>query len=226
MQIAEIFHSIQGEGQLVGTPSVFVRTSGCNLRCWYCDTPYTSWKPEGVERNWEDVLAETLRYECKHMVLTGGEPFLHADIVPFTTALQEQDIHITIETAGTIMLPVQADLMSISPKMQNSIPLKHADWSERHDNLRDQPDVIRKLIAEYDYQIKFVIDSPQDLEDVENYLQKYTEINVEHVMLMPQARTAAELTERTCWLQEASQERGFQFSPRLHIELWGNVRGK
>ena len=226
MQIAEIFHSIQGEGQLAGTPSVFVRTSGCNLRCWYCDTPYTSWKPEGVQRNWEDVLTETLNFDCEHVVLTGGEPFLQAEIVPFTSALCERGVHLTIETAGTIILPVEASLMSISPKMQNSIPLDDATWKERHSTLRDQPAVIRQMVAKYDYQIKFVIDAPEDLADVESWLKRYPEIETTQVMLMPQARTAEELAERTPWLKKISAERGFQFSPRMHIELWGNVRGK
>src|SRR5882724_5942331 len=76
MKIAEIFHSIQGEGVLVGVPSVFVRTSGCNLRCTWCDTPYTSWQPEGEERGIESIVEEVNGYGASHVVVTGGEPMI------------------------------------------------------------------------------------------------------------------------------------------------------
>ena len=74
MLISEIFHSLQGEGQLVGVSSVFVRTSGCNLRCNSCDTPYASWNPEGRQMEVTDILAEVEKYPARHVVLTGGEP--------------------------------------------------------------------------------------------------------------------------------------------------------
>ena len=84
MKIAEIFYSIQGEGMLVGTPSVFVRTSGCNLRCVWCDTPYTSWEPEGEEVALEEILARVARYRAHYVVVTGGEPMIAPEIVPLT----------------------------------------------------------------------------------------------------------------------------------------------
>ena len=76
MRIAEIFYSVQGEGNLLGTPSVFIRTSGCNLRCVWCDTPYTSWKPEGRDWALREILAETKHYDTRYAVITGGEPLL------------------------------------------------------------------------------------------------------------------------------------------------------
>ena len=90
MRIAEIFHSVQGEGEFSGTPSVFVRTTGCNLRCWFCDTPYTSFKAEGLQRDWQDVLQEVLEFDCLHVVLTGGEPLLQPDLLPLAHALRQQ----------------------------------------------------------------------------------------------------------------------------------------
>ena len=114
MRIAEIFYSIQGEGSLVGTPSVFVRSSGCNLRCSWCDTPYTSWNPEGDDWPLERVLAAVDAYAARHVVVTGGEPMIAREIVDLTRGLRQRGRHITIETAGTVFAPVECDLMSIS----------------------------------------------------------------------------------------------------------------
>ncbi|VAX41442.1 7-carboxy-7-deazaguanine synthase [hydrothermal vent metagenome] len=226
MLISEIFHSIQGEGKLAGVPSVFVRTSGCNLRCWFCDTPYASWQPEGTARTWEDVFEEVLSHQCQHVIITGGEPFLQNEIVPLAAALAKERIHITVETAGTLYLPITANLMSISPKLSNSIPHDDSVWNTKHDKRRDQPDVIRKMVNEYACQFKFVIDTPDDLTDVIAYLERFPEIAKEDVMLMPQALTAEEIQEKTPWLQQAANNYGLSLSPRLHIEMWGNVRGE
>src|SRR5439155_14137965 len=119
MRIAEIYTSLQGEGLLTGTPSVFVRTSGCNLRCWFCDTPYTSWQPEGEDWSVDAIIEEAQRLaaEIRHVVVTGGEPMLFAELIPLCARLHSAGLHITIETAGTLLLPVHCDLMSISPKL-------------------------------------------------------------------------------------------------------------
>ena len=123
MRIAEIFYSVQGEGSLVGVPSVFVRTSGCNLRCSWCDTPYTSWNPEGEDLTVEEILARADRFPAaRHVVLTGGEPMIAPGIVELSQRFRELGLHITIETAGTVFAPVACDLMSISPKLANSTP--------------------------------------------------------------------------------------------------------
>ena len=122
VRIAEIFESVQGEGEFAGTPSVFVRTTGCNLRCWFCDTPYTSIRPEGFIRDWREVVRDVLRYDSRHVVLTGGEPLLQADLVPLAKALRSEGRIVTIETAGTVFRDVEADLMSISPKLASSTP--------------------------------------------------------------------------------------------------------
>jgi len=225
MRIAEVFQSEQGEGQYAGTPSVFVRTTGCNLRCRFCDTRYTSWEPEGSQRRWTDVLAEVLRDECEHVVVTGGEPLLQRDIVPFTRALGEAGRFVTIETAGTLDRPVHADLMSISPKRGNSTP-DDKFWRERHERRRDVPEVVARLIGSYRFQFKFVIDSPSDIDDVETYLQRFPTVDRENVFLMPQAVTTEDLHDKTNWIQAAAAKRGYRVSPRLHIELYGNVRGR
>ena len=106
MKVAEIYRSVQGEGLLTGTESVFVRTSGCNLRCWFCDTPYASWTPEGQDLSVDEIVAKIEEWDCRHVVLTGGEPMLPAELIPLCDRLRKMDRHITIETAGTLYLPV------------------------------------------------------------------------------------------------------------------------
>ncbi len=222
MKIAEIFYSIQGEGSLVGVPSVFVRASGCNLRCSWCDTPYTSWNPEGEEWTLERILAEIGSYRARHVVVTGGEPMIAREIAGLTRGLRERGLHITIETAGTVFAPVECDLMSISPKLANSTPA--GEWAERHERLRIQPDTLKRLIGAYDYQLKFVIAQPEDVAEVAGLLGAL-EADPGRVILMPEGVEAGVLRERGVWLAEICKREGFRFSPRLHVELYGNRRG-
>jgi 7-carboxy-7-deazaguanine synthase len=121
MRIAEIFHSIQGEGILVGVPSVFIRLSGCNLRCTWCDTPYTSWAPEGPEMAIQEIWQRVEHFNCSHVVVTGGEPMLFPAVAELTDGLKTRGLHVTIETAGTVWQPVACDLMSISPKLAMAV---------------------------------------------------------------------------------------------------------
>lgn len=222
MRIAEIFHSIQGEGSLLGVPSVFVRTSGCNLRCVWCDTPYTSWNPEGDDWTLERILAAVDAYPARHVVVTGGEPTIAREIVDLTRGLRARGLHITIETAGTVFAPVACDLMSISPKLANSRPA--GEWEERHERLRMQPEVVRRLMADYDYQLKFVIARPEDMAEVRELLSAF-DADAAKVILMPEGIDAGVLRERGVWLAEICKREGFRFSPRLHVELWGSRRG-
>ncbi len=115
---------------------------------------------------------------CRHVVLTGGEPMLFAELVPLASALRRRGLHITVETAGTLYLPLACDLMSISPKLGNSTPPASRDprWHERHERSRHVPEVIRQLVKDYEYQIKFVIDTPQDCQEVETWLGEFPEI--------------------------------------------------
>jgi 7-carboxy-7-deazaguanine synthase len=226
VRIAEIFHSRQGEGVLTGCESVFVRTSGCNLRCWYCDTPYTSWAPEGEDLSVEEILAQVEAWDSEYVILTGGEPMLFAELVPLAHELHSRGKHITIETAGTLDLPVDCDLMSISPKLSNSLPREgSARWRRRHEQTRHAPEVIRQLIGRYEYQFKFVIDTPTDLDEVEAYLAEFPEIVRERVLLMPQGTSLDELRSREEWLVPYSAEHGLGYSPRKHIEWYGCTRG-
>ena len=227
MKIAEIYCSVQGEGLLTGVPCVFVRTSGCNLRCWFCDTPYASWRPEGQDIAVDEIVAQVEEWDTGHVVVTGGEPMLFAEMIPFCERLRAIGRHVTIETAGTLYLPVACDLMSISPKLAPSGPATatHARWRRRHERERHRPAVIRRLVDEYDYQMKFVIDTPQDLEDVQNYLDEFPEIARERVLLMPQGTDAKQLQRRADWLRPFCRSHNFIFCPRKQIEWFGPVRG-
>jgi len=222
MKVAEIFYSLQGEGSLVGVPSVFVRTSGCNLRCAWCDTPYTSWQPEGEERSLDRILTEVAIYPARHAVVTGGEPMIAPGIVELTEGLRVLGLHVTIETAGTVFAPVVCDLMSISPKLANSTP--EGSWAMQHERLRLQPDILKRLMSAYDYQLKFVVADPADLGEIEQILNQIG-AGREKVILMPEGIDASVLRERGLWLAEIAKREGFRFSPRLHVDLWGNRRG-
>jgi 7-carboxy-7-deazaguanine synthase len=226
MKIAEIFYSIQGEGTLAGVPSVFVRTSGCNLRCYWCDTPYTSWKPEGREIEIGEILSAVGAYPAAHVVVTGGEPMIAEGIVELTERLKEAGLHITIETAGTVEKPVICDLMSVSPKLANSTPRERegGGWAAQHDRLRYQPQVLRKLMGDYEYQLTFVVARPEDLAEIGVILNE-TVADRGRVVLMPEGIDAATLQERARWLVEICKRENFRYGPRLHIDLFGNLRG-
>ena len=222
MKIAELFYSLQGEGSLVGVPSVFIRTSGCNLRCAWCDTPYTSWQPEGTDWTIDRILDEVRAHPAKHVVVTGGEPMIAPEILPLTHRLHNLGRHITIETAGTVFKPVACDLMSISPKLSNSTP--RGEWAPRHEGLRIQFEVLAQLMARYEYQLKFVIEQARDLQEVATLIGDL-EAERGRVILMPEGTDPERLRERGLWLAEICKEEGFRFSPRLHIDLWGARRG-
>lgn len=230
MRIAELFPSVQGEGVLTGTPSVFVRTSGCNLRCWFCDTPYASWNPEGETRSVDDIIETVMKYECEHVVITGGEPLVAAGIEELCNRLAEQGRHITIETAGTVM-PEGAfacDLMSISPKLSNSAPDVNTEsqWHRRHEQTRYRPQVVYELIqAAKSYQLKFVVGSILDAEESLEYLSELPDIDRDHVYMMPRGVTHEELVCQSEWLRPWCQQHSVKVCDRMQIHWFGNTRG-
>jgi 7-carboxy-7-deazaguanine synthase len=227
MRIAEIFHSIQGEGRLVGVPSAFVRTSGCNLRCSWCDSPYTSWEPEGEHLSLAEIFTRLETFPTRHAVVTGGEPLIAGGIEELCAGLKDRGYHVTVETAATVFKPIACDLASLSPKLSNSTPLQRdgGRFAARHDRLRLQFDVLRAFLERYDYQLKFVIDEPSDLAEVHSVLDRLPNVDPMKVLLMPQGVTREELDKRGRWLAEECMVRGFRYCPRLHIELYGNRRG-
>ena len=230
MLISEIFHSVQGEGMLTGVPSVFVRTSGCNLRCRWCDTPYASWKPEGSKMSVEEIVSQVKSYPSRHVVLTGGEPMIAPELPALARQLRDEDYHITIETAGTVLPQgVACDLASLSPKLGNSTPLAgeiDETWRQRHDATRWQPSVVREWLSGYNYQLKFVVSAQEDVNEITDLLNSL-EITIppDRVLLMPEGRDSATLASRDAWLVEICKQHGFRYCRRLHIDLFGNRRG-
>lgn len=227
MNISEIFLSIQGEGKLAGVPSIFIRTSGCNLRCTWCDSPYTSWTPQGREMSIDDILERLADFACVYVVLTGGEPMIASHVEELTRRLQEGDYHVTIETAATVWKNVTCDLASISPKLAHSTPWTRDEgrWADAHEKNRINIDTIRRFMALGEHQLKFVVDAPQDVVEVEALLARIGQYDPADVLLMPQGVTQSELTDKGPWIADVCKQRGYRFCPRLQIALFGNVRG-
>ncbi len=227
MKICEIYSSIQGEGLLAGEKSTFVRTSGCNLRCWFCDTPFASWQPEGEFLSIDEIVAKVAECNDPNIVITGGEPMIWNDLPTLCHRLREKGLHLTIETAGTIFQDLACDLMSISPKMSNSRPTKELsqEWHLRHEAHRNQIEVVKALIQRYPFQIKFVVDTPPDLEEIESYLKGLGDCLPSRILLMPQGTSVEELDRRTPWVRAFCQEKGYQFCDRLHVRWFGHTRG-
>jgi 7-carboxy-7-deazaguanine synthase len=225
MNVSEVFHSLQGEGRLAGTPSVFVRIAGCPLRCKWCDTAYAWDHDAGKEYSLADLAAEVAAFNCQHLVVTGGEPMHSPELPDFLAKLAAPGRHITVETAGLVFVPkLNCQLMSISPKLSSSTPADPALAAE-HDKLRINIEAIRNLAACYDYQLKFVIDCESDLAEIKELLAQLPRSASERVMLMPQARTRDELLAKYPLVADMCKTSGFAFSQRLHILLWDNHRG-
>jgi 7-carboxy-7-deazaguanine synthase len=227
VRISEIFYSIQGEGRLCGIPSVFIRTSGCNLRCVWCDTPYTSWRPEGRSWSISKIVNEVKKYPTDYIVITGGEPLLAPEIEELAGELKRDGAHITIETAATIFKPVACDLISLSPKLAHSTPWKRerGKFAQRHEQQRLNFPVIQRYVDAYDYQVKFVVEHKEDFDEIREVLGKVKNIDPARVLVMAQGTTKKQLSEKAKWIVELCKKNRYGFTPRLHIELFGNRRG-
>ena len=230
MKISELFFSIQGEGELTGIPSVFVRTSGCNLRCRWCDTKYSSWTPEGENVDIEELVEKVCSYPARHVVITGGEPMIAKDVKEFVDLLKQSGKHITIETAGTIAPNgIQCDLASISPKLSDSTPEKgeiSEEWIERHDSTRIDYNILNEWIDSYEFQLKFVVSRREEINEVKCIIDKIeSDILPEKVLLMPEGTDSETIHSRYDILVDLCKENGFRMCNRLHLDLFGNTRG-
>jgi 7-carboxy-7-deazaguanine synthase len=228
MKLAELFFSIQGEGKLVGIPSVFVRASGCNLRCTWCDTPYASWYPEGENVPVDQIVQQVLSYPAKHVVLTGGEPMIMPDLAPLCAALKSAGKHLTIETAGTVFAPMELDLASLSPKLSNSTPTDREGgrFAAMHDRQRLNIPVLQRFIdTAPDFQLKFVVSNETDMAEIKELLRQLHGWSPADILLMPEGIDPGALAARAGWIADICKREGFRYCPRLHIELFGNLRG-
>ncbi|MCP4897502.1 MAG: 7-carboxy-7-deazaguanine synthase QueE [bacterium] len=224
MFIAETFVSLQGEGILVGVPSFFIRTSGCNLRCRWCDTPYASLQPEGERRTIVDLVQEFCDSGTTHIVVTGGEPLLQREIGELTRDLRVAGAHVTVETAGTLFPKFSCDLLSLSPKTANSDP--EDTGRGRHRKTRSDVSILKRLVAEFEeHQIKFVVQAETDLEEILPLLESLGTVDPNRVLLMPEGQTPQEVAERAPEVAALCLEHGFRYTPRLHLDLFGGGRG-
>ena len=223
----EIFRSIQGEGVTAGTPSVFLRLATCNLACTWCDTKYTwDWANFSIDDQVmpmpvEDVEARLLGFGCPHLVVTGGEPLLQQkELADLVESLSGRGYYCEIETNGTIgPLPQMSDAISqwnVSPKTTNS---------GNEPDRRKKPDVLSAFSELENAYFKFVVVDRGDIDEVRRLVERY-KLPAQRVLLMPEGVTAQTIQERGAWLAEECARLGFRFSPRLHIMLWGDERGK
>jgi 7-carboxy-7-deazaguanine synthase len=232
----EIFFSLQGEGKNQGTPSVFVRTSRCNLYCIWCDTPYTwNWQnssfahpqkfdkaSQTIELEPREVAAWVQRWPCRRVVLTGGEPLLQAvecqHLIEHLRAIDPR-YALEIETNGTLRPPPELDALmnqyTVSPKLENS-------GVERSLRLRSEP--LEYLARNPKSVFKFVIGDATDAREVALLAGQY-QIAPDRIYLMPRGTTRAELERLRPQLAEVCLAHGYRFSDRLHIHLFGNRPG-
>lgn len=239
----EIFFSIQGEGRSIGRPSVFVRTSLCNLHCVWCDTDYT-WNWEGtsfphvndalpqyskysksdqiIDLSVEQVAAKVREFPCTNVVMTGGEPLLHQSdwiAVMRTLRATDEDYWFEIETNGTIVPTAEFDgfvnQYNVSPKTSNA---------EVPRSLRDKPDALRFFAESLKAAFKFVVRNPADLDEVLSLAEQF-QIAADDILLMPEGTSSTQLRDRQEWLVEQCKQHGFRFTDRLHVHIWGDKRG-
>jgi len=202
--ISEIFQSIQGEGEVIGTPSNFIRLAGCHLRCIWCDTKYSWFKHEGKEMTLDDILSQ-LNRNLPLTTITGGEPLLQ-NIIPLVTAIKLQlKQKVLIETSGTIRPPKKlvelVDIFSVSPKLSN------AGYKFNYNFIDDK----------WPTYYKFVIVNPEkDLKEVAEFVRR-NNINPEKVILQPDGRVN-NYEESLRRLVDAVMEFGLPFRvlPQLH----------
>jgi len=242
LPINELYTCLQGEGKLTGVPHIFIRVSGCRLRCQFansfCDTPYSSWGPEKGKFTYEDIFEFYMNNRhIKHTMITGGGPTLHRNmLVELCHLAKEFDHYITIETEGSESVGTMADLISLSPKLSNSTP-RPGTWmpylnrevtekdKEKHEKWRCNYDAMMNLIDLHpDYQLKPVISNEEDLQEVKE-LQKILDIPNEKVYLMPEGLEPKQLNERRRWLMDLCVREGYNFTDRLHIIAYGDTRG-
>ncbi len=236
LPVNELFYSLQGEGKLAGVPSVFVRTSGCNLRCWFCDSYHTSWEPTHAQLSVDEIIASVADHDADHVVVTGGEPMIHDGIVTLLERLADRGYHTTVETNGTIYRDAPIDLASVSPKLASSTPTADRDpkgdgeWAERHENDRIDVDALAQLADAYESQLKFVVTGGDDLPEIERIVDRIRAaandpIPDGDVLLMPEGTTRTELDETRQRVAELAAEHGYRYTPRVHVDVWNDAPG-
>lgn len=242
LNISELFYSIQGEGKKAGSPSFFIRTNYCNLRCQFvsgnlCDTPYTSWNPEDSKNlgkvTIDYVLSQYRKFYPADVVITGGEPTLQKGaLIELCSSLKKLDkkIFITLETNGTKYGEYVnfIDLISISPKLATSTPFNEK-FRKLHSSNRINLSILKKYELGsrkkmYDIQWKFVVTSEKDIDEILQ-LQKKISFPDKKVFLMPEGINRRDLYGKRKLVVNLCKRYNFNYCERLQILIWGNKRG-
>ncbi len=202
--VTEIFRSIQGEGKLAGTPSVFLRLAGCPLKCSWCDTPYAWDEKAAISMSIDEIVQTIETFRAHHVVITGGEPAIHHNLHLITTQLHKNGFHITVETSGIQFCRFNCELLSISPKLP--LPLR--------------TEIIKPLLKQgKDYQIKFVISKKCEIKQAVKLISEHKFIDIDNLMLMPRAKSQAAYRRLAPKVARWAEQYSLRFCPRLHIEL-------
>ena len=263
LPIIDCFVSLQGEGKYTGYPSLFIRVSGCNLRCCFqdsiCDTAYSSFHPEKGHFTKDDVVELLAKYPMlEDIVITGGEPMMYqeglGDLMEYIELITDHHFQVTVETNGTIAPDPEhafeqyVSLYSISPKLKTSVPVPYKKYMvprpdglhdsiqfddmsvEKYNKVRRNIPALVAMMESADYQLKFVYSNEESLEDIDDLLQAIKEAYgsapfPECIMLMPEGTTVEQLDRVSQEAAAVCIERGYHFSDRLHIRLWGDKRG-
>ena len=231
-----VFHTVQGEGKFVGVPSVFIRLAGCNLRCQWsngdgtittCDTPHSSHHPEKNIKTIKETIGEVLKHNCKHVVITGGEPHLQENVVLLINGLVDMGKLVTVESNGTIYRDHKAQMLSISPKLATSCVHTSEDF-ERHHTARMNVKALADFVKR-PHQLKFVIQRESDITDIKALIELVKEYNgsydEDNIYLMPQGITQEQFDKKLPWIIEIAKQLNWKVTDRFHIRAFGSKRG-
>lgn len=245
MYISEVYPCLQGEGRLMGVPSILIRTSLCNLRCQFaggnlCDTSWTSWKPELDNQMTPDQLVAEVDKQAgstiKHVIISGGEPTIQKEFPELLGKLSLK-YHVTVESNGTTVVDLAEVsrwrteqvrphptniLFSVSPKLASSTP-RGTVFEQMHEKRRLNYTSLTSLYQNYDTYLKFVMCSSEDLEEIQE-VQRQLQLPNDHIYLMPEGITQEEILAKSGWLSDLCTKTGYRFSSRLHVLAYGNKR--
>jgi len=231
------FYTIQGEGKYAGFPSLFIRLSGCNLRCAWkntdgtitrCDTPHTSFNAKGSLVKISELEEVVAKYNAKvHVVITGGEPMMQKNLAALIAYCESRGHLVTIETNGTVYFDNNASFFSISPKLKDSSA--DLEFGERHEKKRKNFDALASIIKNHEYQFKFVYNSASDIVEIEDMrltLFSMTGIDIsDKIWLMPQGIANAQFDEKAQEIWDVCKRMGWKYTDRLHIRVYGQKLG-
>ncbi|HXE40723.1 MAG TPA: 7-carboxy-7-deazaguanine synthase QueE [Azonexus sp.] len=210
LRLTEIFFSLQGEASRAGLPTVFVRLTGCPLRCTWCDTTYsfTGGEPATIE----SILADVAKYPARQICVTGGEPLAQKECLPLLSALCEAGYDVSLETSGAL------DIAAVDPRVSRIMDLKAPDSAE---SARNRWENLKSLNSRDE--IKIVIASRADYEWARDMLRQHQLAALCPVLLSP-AQGLVEAADLAGWILEDGLNVRFQM--QLHKLLWGNMKGK